>query len=879
MVGGEQARKSEWRRFYTQALKKCGPVIFAVFIAASGGRAYGQEFSQLPALVRESNPKYPAQAEAAGVAAEIVLELYVGTEGQVSTATVVSAQLVVPPVEELSFDEELFRREFITSAKAAALELRFSPAKVEGAAVPVRLQYTFHFEPSVPRQEETKPPRLSMRGKVLEAGSRRGLGGLTVVVEGPGGGFEVVTHEGGDFEFYDLEPGGWQFFVDAPGYQPYQRSLDLRDEVIELDCYLRSVASNPFDVTVKKRRRPREVTQRALSGAEAAQVAGTLGDPILAIENLPGVARSGAGSGQAIRGSAPQDTQYYVEGLGTLATNHVGGLRTILPGHLIERVDFYPGNFSVRYGRGTGGVIDSKLKDLDSDSLRANIDISVLDAALYVEAPLGSEAAVVVAGRRSYIDAIIEAVAADGEGSQFVSAPQWWDYQAILEWRLGDEHNLRLIGFGGFDKLELQFDSGADLSLLATSDVVRADRNYQRVGVQYRYRSDKGLSNDLRVGFGRDRGVSSALGRSNLDFEIFQLVIRDELHWRLHPSFTITAGIDSILESTHFDAASIRPPKEGQGPGAGDLDGAFLEANGVRDNALLAAFLEAEWALFSGVVLIPGLRVDYFSILQELTFDPRLVLRVSPSEEWTFTAGAGLVHQQPTLDELVAPFGNPELRTIRALHASTGITWKPSETFSSDVSLFYKRLDRLVSPVSDGAIFRSGGKGQVYGAELMVRGQWANRLSGWISYTLSRAERDDLERPTTRLFDFDQTHILTLVGRYELGRNWSAGLRWRFVTGTPFTPAVDGIFLEAEDSYEPVLGDINSDRIGAFHALDLRLDKTWVFDRWRMTAYLSVTNAYNRANPEGVEYAFDYRSREVVRGLPLLPILGLSVDL
>ena len=38
---------------------------------------------------------------------------------------------------------------------------------------------------------------------------------------------------------------------------------------------------------------------------------------------------------------------------------------------------------------------------------------------------------------------------------------------------------------------------------------------------------------------------------------------------------------------------------------------------------------------------------------------------------------------------------------------------------------------------------------------------------------------------------------------------------------------------------------VNSERLPAFHQLDVRIDKTWYFRRWTLGVYLDIQNAYN----------------------------------
>ena len=94
-------------------------------------------------------------------------------------------------------------------------------------------------------------------------------------------------------------------------------------------------------------------------------------------------------------------------------------------------------------------------------------------------------------------------------------------------------------------------------------------------------------------------------------------------------------------------------------------------------------------------------------------------------------------------------------------------------------------------------IYDNGGTGRVYGMELVARHDFTNNFTGWLAYTLSRAERRDSGETEDRLFDFDQTHILTVVGSYLLPRNWQVGGRFRLVSGNPITP-VDRLGLQRQ---------------------------------------------------------------------------------
>src|SRR5205814_2537681 len=108
------------------------------------------------------------------------------------------------------------------------------------------------------------------------------------------------------------------------------------------------------------------------------------------------------------------------------------------------------------------------------------------------------------------------------------------------------------------------------------------------------------------------------------------------------------------------------------------------------------------------------------------------------------------------------------------------------------------QLFDLVAP-SDKYVVRDGetvaerkasiGTGRIYGGELLLRQSVSKWFFGWISYTIMRSERKDCASCAWRLFDFDQTHVLVLAVHAYLPRGFEVGLRFRYITGNPYTPA------------------------------------------------------------------------------------------
>jgi hypothetical protein len=124
------------------------------------------------------------------------------------------------------------------------------------------------------------------------------------------------------------------------------------------------------------------------------------------------------------------------------------------------------------------------------------------------------------------------------------------------------------------------------------------------------------------------------------------------------------------------------------------------------------------------------------------------------------------------------------------------------------------------------------------------------------------------------LFDFDQTHVLTALAAYDLGKGFDLGARVRYTTGYPRTPVIGAYYDARRDVHEPVLGAKNTERIPDFVELDVRFAKRWPLGSSELETYLDIQNVTNRDNPEEIAYSPDYSERRYVNGLPILPLVG-----
>jgi outer membrane receptor for ferrienterochelin and colicin len=341
-------------------------------------------------------------------------------------------------------------------------------------------------------------------------------------------------------------------------------------------------------------------------------------------------------------------------------------------------------------------------------------------------------------------------------------------------------------------------------------------------------------------------------------------------------------GTDTRLQSLDIALTSPTLLKEGENP----VPLASLDTFSVDTATTLAEpslFLSVTYRPIDIARLIPSVRLDYYSAIDHLSFDPRILGELEILETTTLRAGFGLYQQPPQPDEFDDTVGNPELGTERSVQASLGVEQKLPFGLSLGLTGFYKWLDELVvrnpalatNPTAP--LYTNDGTGRILGLEALLRFDFDDVISGWVAYTFQRSFRTDAAGAEERVFDFDQPHILTALATWNIGAGWSLGARWRLVSGNPFAPVTGSIYDAFTDVYVPVFARTRS-RLPAFHQLDVRLDKTWTFDAWKLNLYLDVQNVYNRENPEGQTYSYDYSESQLLSGLPILPIFGIRGD-
>ncbi|MCS6914386.1 MAG: TonB-dependent receptor [Myxococcales bacterium] len=727
-------------------------------------------------------------------------------------------------------------------------------------------------------------------------GTRDPVPGAEVALSGPGG-LEVHTLTGsnGSFAVAELVPGVYRVRVHPPaghGLRPMTASLTLHPrERVTARYYLPPAVLPPsrrYAALVRgEDMNQQEIARQVLDTEELSRIPGTLGDPLRAIENLPGAARAPFNTGLfIIEGGRPTDSRAYLATGEVPQLYHYGGFTSVVPAGFIDKIEYIPHNFSVRYGRATAGTIDLDLRAGRQDRIHGALDINPVHAAAELEGPLG-RGSFLLGVRRSYIDgglALVSRIAGDPPGLRFIRAPVYWDYQAQLVYPVGGGQ-LRVLAVGSDDQIALLFARPQDVDP-SVSGVFSTHIAFHRV--QARYQRRLGQWSLLLQNAAGYNGTHLSLGRGvQLTLHAVRMDLRAEARYRVSEGVQLLFGMDSQNAYVLLDAAVPAPLREGElvrPPGS--LEQVRSSERGFVAN--LGLYAELTWQPHPRLRLVPGLRADGYSQLRRLSLEPRLGVRL---QLWRLTAlklGAGLYGQDPPVQDYFGSFGNPQLRLEQAAHLSLAVEQAVWQGLTVELTGLYKHLwdfsapslfSRWLDEVRPERV-ASTATGRIYGGTLLVRQALSRYLFGWVSYSLLRSERRDCDTCAWRLYDFDQTHVLIMAAHIYLPYRFEVGVRFRYISGFPFTRARGGIYDSDTDLYQPRVDPAqrNTERLEAMNQLDVRIDRTFTFKTWQLKAYLDVSNLYNNPAPEQMVYSFDYTQGAALTGLPIVPSFGVRAE-
>lgn len=657
------------------------------------------------------------------------------------------------------------------------------------------------------------------------------------------------------------------FMVTANG-----QTIDVSKSIQTTQTATNEVDATLKPVVVRASQEPVAAGKASLTREEFSRMPGTGGDPMRAAQSLPGVVTANdLASEPAIRGARPSNNAYYVDFLPVGYVYHLGGLTSVFHPDLVRNFDLYSAAWSPEYGDVLGGVFDISLRNPKTDRLGGSIDVGFLGANVLIEGPINKETSFFLAGRRSWLDAVIKPIErADGT----FSIPAYSDVQGRLIWQPNASNRVRFDFSTANDRFKANVKESSDTAIkepVLAGDIA-AKQSYATAAVVWDADLGTGKTSRFALGYIKSKNTAKIASAGGFDIALGTTYLREELEFTVGANHALKVGASLQSTAVAIDLDINYSPCTEFDVDCGSITDAARKKS--KQNLQIntgALYANDRWQIAPNWTVIGGLRLSNDAYLKQAVVEPRLGLEWAVTPTSLLSAKVGQHNQMPDGSQIVPVFGNSHLLHSRSTHGVLGLDQKFDGGWSVHTEVYAKKFDRLV--VADTELnYLNGAHGSSQGVELLIKKQASNGLSGFVSVSYSRSDRTVDKTGKSFPFEFDQPLVATIGASYKPSEKWQFGAKWNLHSGATYTPLV-GVGTYADGRARPIYGDINSERFANYHRLDVRADYKYSD---KLSVYGEVINAYNRKNVSGYSYSPDYKTRTTEYQLPVLISLGLQ---
>jgi hypothetical protein len=788
----------------------------------------------------------------------------------------------------------------------------------------------------------------TLAGRVIEAGTGAALASAEILLfpageaaPPAGSPSEAVlaaalardqTGPTGSYALERVPPGRYWIHVRRIGYRPATvevRVVGPSSPHVSVALDVEPITLEPLEVVTRADAELRDVTgaRLALGRVDAARIrqtryltsdsrlvtpaeveeAVTLGeaDVFRALQRLPGVSTRDDFSAELwTRGASWGETRVYLDGMPLFNPLHGFGLLSGLSFRGVGAVVLHPGVHPVTFPEGGAAVLDIHTRSgLGMSRPQAGLDVSLASAQAWGSGPVsdgsGGWAATL---RRSYADVVAGAV--DDEKGETQFPYEFTDLQTRIDLDLGDGilldatalwerdavtgelpdvlHRTRALWGNAVGRAALSFPMGAYHARATLG------------GTRYRASIDSIPSTfDDDFNAPAEDPSSHVMSYARLGIEVVPGGRGADSAW--------SAGADLSRQASRYAGPEAWPYASRPAELAETRWAAALTRLGVWGRRRLSR---------GDLSLDGGLRVDVGSttVAGRVELSPSLVVGYRPARGTSISAAVARSVQYAQSPAAVGPRFEQHLESGRLwiladprrapLSVRTGTLgaeqWIGERWLASATVYARKSTGVLLPDPTPGPLIQRtalvAGEVDAKGLDVSLR-RLSGRITGWVGYSLSRADADVLGRripaPT------DRRHTFDLTASTALGSGWELGLAHTFTTGAPYARVLD----DCEECGDGVHLDAPFLRRGpSYESLDVLLSWSHTFDRWAFGFFiqgrnlLGHDNAVTYSNTVPVCGTSGYlegavcgdgrepeRRDRFLEGIPTLPLLGLQV--
>ncbi len=738
--------------------------------------------------------------------------------------------------------------------------------------------------------------KFSLSGKIKDIESNETLLGVNVIIK------ELKTGTVSNaYGFYSIKlpEGTYTLQISYLGFESLTETIQINQDT-QKDFHLTPQSEELDAVTIvqdyeQQNIRKPEMSVNRLKQSTIKQIPVVFGeaDVLRSIIQLPGVTNAGEGSsGFNVRGGSADQNLILLDEAVIFNSSHLFGLFSVFNPDAVKDLKLYKGGIPAQYGGRVSSVLDIKQKDGNNKKFQGDASIGIISSKLLLEGPIQKEkSSFLVSGRSTYAHLFLTLI--DNPNTAY-----FYDFTAKANYVLNKNNKIMVSSYFGRDffSLDGSFNNtyGNSFINLRWNHVFNDElfSNMSLIGGEYVYN----LGLDF-VGFDFESGIQ------NLNFKYdFNHYISDD--------FKLNYGLNSFYYIVN--PGLIEPTGEDSGINQAQLTKKYAFENAV--------FLSAEHQLTENLSAEYGLRLSSFYRLgqDELNIYEDNLPLIYNSQFGIYERAEPIGTRSDSRSEVLSSFHNlePRLSLAYTLNENTSVkasynrmaqylhlisntnsptpldVWAPSGPFLEPQRLnqyavgFFKRLQKNRLDLSIEAYYKTvenrldfidgadliaadaieqetlNGEARSYGLEIMLKKN-TGKLTGWIAYTLSRAEQrtpgrfpgePGINNGEWYLANYDKTHDLTILGNYNLNKSWDFNLNFTLRSGQTANFPVGQFNFQGLTV--PIFEGRNRDRLPTFHRLDISATYTPKKQpkKWKGSWNFGIYNVYNRRNAASINF-------------------------
>lgn len=721
----------------------------------------------------------------------------------------------------------------------------------------------------------------SITGRVTEESSGEPIVGVAVYV--PSAGKATVTDIDGNYTL-NIAKGTYEVNYSYIGYEAQEHRITVEGKTTK-NVSLKTSAQEIDEVIVvsenwnEKLKKPEMGVEKISAGA-IKSVPALLGetDAIKVMQLMPGVQAASEGStGFSVRGGNPDQNLVLLDGATIYNAGHFMGFFSVFNNDATSDVKLYKGDMPANYGGRLASTLEVNMKDGDKQKYHATGGIGIISSRLTLDGPIVKDrTSLMVSGRRTYFDMFLPFAT---EESARESEIYFYDLNARLSHKINDNNHLFVSGYLGRDVFEYPIAAMGfgNRSLSIRWSHIYNQRHYMNISANI-VKSDYMMTMDF------DAASKASMGSVIKDYGM-----RAEWNSKLGNTHELKYGITIVRHD--FEPGTARG--EGEAAMIGKIE--MPKNRGLETSAYISNTENAG----EKINLRYGLRLSTFHNFGPTTLysydeqyelegetekgrgfynhniglEPRVAISYVINEENSVKTSYTRSYQylqQATTSTSGTPMDvwymtSPNVKPQLSDQISVGyFRMSKNRPISYSLEAFYKKMRHTIDFKDHPQVMLNKhmegelrfGSSRSFGAELMVKYD-IGRCYGWLSYTLSRADRkiEGVNEGKRYLSPYNHTHDVSAVASYRISERVSMSGNWVFISGAPTTLPVSR--YEVGGEIVPLYSSRNRDQLPHYHRLDLSVTiqcKNNPYRRWKGEWVFSFYNAYNRHNTWAIRF-------------------------